>query len=294
VAASEAGGSPRPEVPEVTGLIEVESGVWLWYRMVGDGPGTVLVPTHGNDTELADLSVPGHRVVFYDLRGRGRSEPVEDLGRLGFAVTVDDIERVRAALGIGRFSALGWSWIAGALAAYARAHPDRIDRLVLVSPVPCRSGVIPAPAGEPAPGGLAAIDQLDADGLRDRDPVAYCRAWRQVHVPPLLGDPSGFVRLADVAPLANEWPWRVARSLVSVYADLINYDWRPELWALDRPVVVIRGELDRDPLSAAIEWVDALPDATLVRIGHVGSMPWVEHPEAFFDCANRFLAGDDL
>lgn len=280
--------------PGERGMIEVEPGMRLWYAVTGQGPDTVVVPTTGNHAELAGLSVPGHRIVFFDLRGRGRSDPVEDVGRLGFIEAVGDIERVRRALRIGSFSALGWSWAAGALALHALRHPGTVRRLVLVSTVPCRSGVSPAPARPPAPHRLAALDQLDAARLRDTDPVGYARAWRRTYVPPLLGDPAGFERMADVAVLPNEWPWRVARSLVPVHAELLAYDWRPELGALAAPVLVVHGSRHHDPLSAAEEWVDALPDGQLVRIGRVGPAPWVERPGIFFGYVNRFLAGRAL
>jgi proline iminopeptidase len=272
-------------------VIDVGSGTHLWSRVAGDGPGTVLVPTNGNGAEWAGLDGPGRRVVQYDVRGRGRSDEVPDGELPGLAGHVADLEAVRVAVGAERFSAVAASWTAAVVVSYALAHPGRVERLVLVSPVPCHSGGVPDRVPPPAPHRLAALDQLGASGLKRDDPVAYARAWRETYVPPLLGDASAFERMADVAPLPNEWPWHVAKALVPVFAGLLRYDWRPDLWAVGGPVLVVRGGLDRDPQATASEWVDALPAATLLVVDGAGRMPWVECPDEFFAAANRFLAG---
>jgi pimeloyl-ACP methyl ester carboxylesterase len=129
---------------------------------------------------------------------------------------------------------------------------------------------------------------MEAAGLKRNDPVAFARAWRETYVPPLLGDPTGFERLADVAELPNEWPWHVARSLVPVFAGLLRYDWRPDLWAVGGRVLVVHGALDPESHVAG-EWLDALPTGTLLTVPGAGRMPWVERPDAFFDPVNRFI-----
>jgi proline iminopeptidase len=276
-------------IPDEGALVDIGDGR-LWCRSVGSGPGTVVVLTTGNADELADLIVPGHRVVFADARGRGRSDPVADPAGGGLAAAVDDLEALRAALGVERFAGLGWSWLSGVLATYALRYPDRVERLVLVSPVPCHAGRHPAPGRAPAPHQLAHLDQLDAAGLRASDPVAYCRAWRAVYAPLLLADPAAADRLADVCDQPNEWPWVVARGLVPVYAELLRHDWRPWIGEVQTPVLVVHGEQD-EPVEAATEWVDALPEGRLLPVPGSGALPWIDRPDVFFPTVNRFLAG---
>jgi len=77
--------------------------------------------------EFADKS----RVVALDLRGHGLSD------RPAGAYTADellgDIERVVEALDMQRFVILGHSFGGALAASYAVKHPDRVERLVLVS-----------------------------------------------------------------------------------------------------------------------------------------------------------------
>jgi proline iminopeptidase len=273
------------------GFVPVARGVKLWYRVVGEGASTIIVPTTGNDSEFADLRVPDHRVLFYDVRCRGRSDLIEDPTRLGFSVEVTDLEAIRQSFGIEQFSALAFSYHAGIVATYAIQHPERVQRMVLAATIPARAGTTSTPGAAPPPHEVAHLDQLEASGLRDSDPAAFCRAWREVYVPLLMGDRAAFDRLAPMCAFPNEWPWNVARSMVFVFAQLRSYDWRPHLRNVDVPTMFAHGTADQTPVEIVHEWIDALPDARLLELEGAGRFPWVERPEAFFSAANRFFAG---
>jgi len=289
-----AAGRVLPLTDGFEGLVPVARGVRLWCRVVGDGPGTIIVPSTGNQADLAALRVRGHRVLFYDVRSRGRSDLVDDATRLGFSVEVTDLEAIRQSFGIERFSTLAWSYHAGIVTTYAIQHPERVERMVLAAALPPRADAAMGPARTPPPHLLAHLDQLEASGLRESDPAAFCRAWREVYVPLLMGDPSAYERMAPVCEHPNEHPWQVARSLVFVFAQLRAYDWRPHLRGLHVPTMVVHGEADQVPIEVAREWVDALPESRLLAMPGVGQLPWVERPDLFFPAVNRFLAGESV
>ena len=119
-----------------------------------------------------------YRIVLVDPRGTGRSgllrcpelqrQALTDVtvrapgtveacaARLGPArdayattETVEDLEAVRAALGAPRIGLLGISYGTYYALRYARAHPDRVDRLILDSVVP-QENVGARPAGDVA------------------------------------------------------------------------------------------------------------------------------------------------
>src|SRR4051812_3524233 len=167
-------------------FVTVARGVRLWTRTTGDlddGRETVVVPCCGNHTDFAALEVPGRRVLYYDVRNRGRSDPVDDLALLGFDEEVADLEQVCEQLDLPPVSILGWSYHAGVAVRLGLRSRDRVERLVLASGIPLRSGVRPRPIPEPAPHVLAELDQLEAEGVPESDPERWCRAWRQAYVP---------------------------------------------------------------------------------------------------------------
>lgn len=87
-----------------TGYVEVEPGVRLFYRVVGDGPATVVIPAGFFLEESLSGLAEGRRLIFYDMRDRGRSDSVPDLARVGIRQDLEDLETVRAHFDLERMS----------------------------------------------------------------------------------------------------------------------------------------------------------------------------------------------
>ncbi len=97
------------------------------------GPGAGCEPVH---RRFFDPS--RYRAVLFDQRGCGRSRPHAALeGNTTWAL-VEDIERIRAHLGIERWLVFGGSWGSTLALAYAEAHPERVLALVLRGIFLCR------------------------------------------------------------------------------------------------------------------------------------------------------------
>ncbi|HEX9944228.1 MAG TPA: alpha/beta fold hydrolase [Thermoanaerobaculia bacterium] len=116
-----------------TGFVEIPGGK-LWYEARGEGTPMVLLhdgllPSATWDGQV-DAFSRSFRVIRYDRRGYGRSEPPK-----GPYSDIDDLHAVFEALKIARAVVVGCS-SGGRLAVdYALAHPDRVEALVLVGPV---------------------------------------------------------------------------------------------------------------------------------------------------------------
>src|SRR3989441_3131285 len=131
--------------PAVAATVELD-GVPLFTRRAGDGlPVAVL---HGGPGAHHDYLLPQYDLLarrrelfYYDQRGGGRS-PVPRETPVGWREHTADLEEIRLALGLVWLTILGYSW-GGLLAVlYFLEHPQRVERLALVSPA---SG----PAGDP-------------------------------------------------------------------------------------------------------------------------------------------------
>ncbi len=111
------------------------SAIDVAHRQSGDGPPIYLVHGIGSRKEqwdpLIEVLSPEFTCVSFDLRGHGHSpvpEPPYDLDQL-----VDDLEALRARLGHEKIHVVGHS-LGGMIGpAYARAHPDRVLSLGLLS-----------------------------------------------------------------------------------------------------------------------------------------------------------------
>lgn len=98
------------------------------------GPGSSL----GNGGYRKHHEPQRFRTVGMDQRGCGRSVPrvQDDLGNLSRNNTqtlIEDIDAVRADLGIERWIVTGVSWGSTLALAYALAHPDRVIGIALVA-----------------------------------------------------------------------------------------------------------------------------------------------------------------
>jgi len=120
------------------------NGVDLHYEVSGEGP--TLVWLHGlmgsiersrmfgeGMERLAQRSV---RRVAYDARGHGESGYTANESDYSWAAHADDMRALMDELGIKRACIGGGSMGAGVSVMFALAHPERVEKLVLVAPPP--------------------------------------------------------------------------------------------------------------------------------------------------------------
>ncbi len=128
-------GHPAPVAPVATEhYLTTTDSVRLYYRTVGAGDETVIVPLaefHGS--RLDDLA-RHRRLVLYDPRGRGRSDTVP-AAKVSLAHNLADLDAIRVAVGAERVALIGWSGLGMELFVYTLRHPDRVTRLVQLAPV---------------------------------------------------------------------------------------------------------------------------------------------------------------
>jgi proline iminopeptidase len=126
-----------PLEPYDQGTLRVSDLHELHYEQAGNpagrpvlfvhgGPGGGIEPQHRRYFDPA-----AYRIVLFDQRGCGRSRPHACLEENTTWDLVADIERLREALGIGRWVVFGGSWGSTLGLAYAETHPARVAALVL-------------------------------------------------------------------------------------------------------------------------------------------------------------------
>jgi pimeloyl-ACP methyl ester carboxylesterase len=111
-------------------------------RGEAEGEGTPVVLCHGITATRGSvvhgsrgLARAGHRLVTYDARGHGESDPAPAGGSYGYSELIEDLERVvTEVVGDDRFLLGGHSMGAHTVAGYALRHPERLAGLVVIGP----------------------------------------------------------------------------------------------------------------------------------------------------------------
>ena len=123
--------------PYRTGRLRVSDVHELYFEESGNAHGKPVVFLHGGPgfgTEPSHrrfFDPSAYRIVLFDQRGCGKSTPHASLVDNTTWHLVDDIERLRAHLGIERWQVFGGSWGSSLGLAYAETHPERVTELVL-------------------------------------------------------------------------------------------------------------------------------------------------------------------
>lgn len=104
-----------------------------------------------------------------------------------------------------------------------------------------------------------------------------------------MGYPGAADRVvADPWQYEQEWAPNADRTLETLFGNLHEFDWRPQMGAIRAPTLVVHGDLD-GPSIISEEWVTAIPNAHLLRLTGTGHYPFVETPKKLFDALNQLL-----
>lgn len=133
-----------PVEPFDCGWLRVGDGHDLYWETVGNRAGEPALVLHGGPGSGCGIGnrrwfdPARFRAVLFDQRGCGRSRPLAttataDLRSNTTDHLVDDIEALRAHLGVDRWLVVGSSWGVTLALAYAQRHPSRVTRMVLAA-----------------------------------------------------------------------------------------------------------------------------------------------------------------
>ncbi len=229
------------------------------------GEGTPIVLCHGITATRRyvvhgsrALERAGNRVVSYDARGHGESDPAPAGQGYGYPELVGDLGRVVATtVGEERLVLAGHSMGAHTAVAYALAHPERLAGLVVIGPVY---------RGEIGEGSLRYWDGL-ADALDEGPDAFVAYIEREQGIDPAWRD--SVLRFTRERILLHRHPEAVAAALREVPRSR-PFGTLADLAALELPALVVASNDDADPghpFEAAAAYAEALPQARLIVEG---------------------------
>jgi pimeloyl-ACP methyl ester carboxylesterase len=220
------------------------------------GDGTPVVLLHGLTAThryvvmgSRALERSGHRVIAYDARGHGRSDPAEPYD---YPALATDLERVLDERGIDRAVLAGASMGAHTLLRFALDHPERAQALVVITP---------AYDPEDFPGDLVRWDAL-ADGLERGGVEGFVEAYGSITGP--WAETTEKVLRQRLS--LHEHPEAVAQALRQVPRSR-PFEALGELASLSMPVTIVASRDEADPghpLSVGEAYARTIPGARLV------------------------------
>src|SRR3954471_20043762 len=181
------------------------------------------------------LERSGHRVIAYDARAHGVSNPAPEPQDYGYERLAQDLLTVLDDRGVDRAVLAGASMGAHTLIKFALDQPDRVAGLVVMTP-----------AYDPEDRRPGAMDRWDrlAKGLREGGVEGFVEAYGTPAVPEKWLETIDRVLHQRLA--AHEHPDALADALREVPRSRPFEDWS-ELRAIDAPTVIVASRDEVDP-----------------------------------------------
>ncbi|MCI0356354.1 MAG: alpha/beta hydrolase, partial [Acidobacteria bacterium] len=241
-------------------------------------------------------------VIFYDMRDRGASDRIEDVSKLTMENDVRDLETVRSHFGVNKFVPVGYSYLGFMVVLYAKDHPQNVERIVQLGPVPRQwdtqfpekltnrdlREIIREEDWNP-------LEELKKQGYDKSHPREFCEKRHNVLRVMLVGDPKNADKIPNSCHLSNEWPVNFDRHMQAHFVGSVQKLKVPkeEVQKVAVPVLTIHGTKDRNAAyGAGREWALTLPDCRLITVMGGAHQSWADEPELVLGSMATFLSGE--
>lgn len=284
-------------------FVDAGDGVRLWYTESGKGSPVIVIhggPGMDHDSLAADLAPlrQHHRLIEYDQRGGGRSSLPADVALLTIEHHVDDLEALRKHFGFRKVTLLAHSFGPAIVARYAIRYPERIERMIFLSPIPPMKGKFFEEYGASLMKRLTEEQRKRGDELQkgfesSADVTAVCREYWSIMTPPRLAKsvPVTAVKSDLCAAPPESIRFGMTKTNPTTFGSLGDWNWTSDLARVNAPVLIIHGEENSIPMAMVSNWVTALPNARILRLPHTGHFPHAEQPNIVFPAIETFLNG---
>jgi pimeloyl-ACP methyl ester carboxylesterase/class 3 adenylate cyclase len=261
------------------------------YQVIGGGPlDLVHIPGVLSHLDLAwdnpkyrrfmeRLSGFG-RVLVYDKRGCGLSDPVTDPPTV--EERIDDTRAVMDAEGVERAAVFGCSEGASLAAFFAAAHPDRVSHAILYGSF---ARLLPDPPDYP----WSLLEIQDADQAQELLRQTM-RSWGEgamllLLAPSLLGtEEQGWWGRYERGAMSP-------RSLETLMLANLELDLREILPVISVPTLVMHRDGDTIPIGGGRYVAGHIPGAKFIELKGDDHWPWVGDPDEVCDHVEEFLTG---
>jgi pimeloyl-ACP methyl ester carboxylesterase len=253
----------------------------------GKGPPIILIPGLSSPRAVWDGATPfltkTHRVYLVQINGFGGDDPGANLQPGILDGVVADLEDLIARERLGRPAMVGHS-LGGLVALkFAKAHPERVSRIMVVDSLPFY-GMLIGPTTTPE------SIRTKAAAMRDHLAASYGKS-----------DPAGAQAVADHLALkpdsrAKVKAWVLAadpRVAGEAMFEDLQTDLRGDMAKITTPITLIYPWSDSGPTKPAADTLyrgaySAAPHVTFVDVGDAAHFVMLDQPEAFGKALQAF------
>lgn len=257
----------------------LDGGTEIAYATAGSGPFLVYVPGWLSHLELSwawpaergfyETLARGRTLVRYDQPGCGLSGPVDRPYTLD--LELETLAAVARAAGADRFDLLGISLGAPVAAAWAAAHPDTVDRLVLY-------------------GGWVRGPEIASAAIQHHVLALVAEHWglgSDVLADIFMPGADAGARAAFTSYQRESAPSPTARDILAMCYEVDITDALPRIAA---PTLVLHRDRDRAaPLDQGRQLAAGIPGARFELLSGQAHVPYVGDVDAFARPVRRFL-----
>jgi len=281
------------------GIVPVKNAR-LKYPEIGQGRPIIVIhggPDFDHTYLLPDMDrlSDAYRLIYYDQRGRGRSQGELRLEDISIEQTIEDLDGLRDYLKLEKVTVLGHSWGGHVAMQYAIRHPERVAHMVLMNTAPAsyedylllrqeRHGRMAAHAEK--------LDELaSSPEYFAGDPETVAQYYRII-----FG--TTIKQPEHLEQLNLNWEQEDilrGRAIEDRFVEGLywseGFTILPELKQLSSPTLVIHGDYDFIPVQCAARIAEAIPGACLAVLSDCGHFSYLESSEEVRKVMAEFFAG---
>ncbi len=286
----------QPVLPTGQAKLAVPGGN-IWYRVSGVSKGVPVVLIHGgpgmSSFYIKPLEALGtdRQVIRYDQLGAGKSDRITDTAMFKVDHFVNELELLRAHLGIDKWHIIGHSWGSILATEYYRKYPEHVASMSLAgaalslpqwtSNVRFLLTTLPQPMQE-------AIKKTEETG--NYNDSLYQQAMGQfygtyVFRTPVMADFDSMVATQNT----DIYMYMQGPSEFTITGTLKNYDITPFLPEIKVPTLFTVGEFDEAGPEVVKGYAEKVPGAEYVVLKGAAHMSMWDAPEENVRVEREFL-----
>ncbi|WKA59206.1 alpha/beta hydrolase [Planococcus shenhongbingii] len=252
----------------------ISNGVRLYYEEAGEGMPVILLhglgSSHAMFRQEMDFLKNEYRVIAIDCRGHGKSDkPVK------FTLNdhIEDVIALLDHLGIKKAHIIGVSMGSYIAQGVVLAHPDRVEKLVLVV--------------SKAHGKTSSTQELltryadELEGIEEQKQMEYLSKYVFHNLPAIQ---KWQEEMAQIEPELS------LTEMAAANKALEGFDFRSALPTVTAQTLIISGSYDGlNPPVRGQELASLIQNSTFVEFEQSGHAPNVEEPEKIITTVSAFL-----